>query len=170
MDAEQFRKLFMPFHEKLYRIAFALLGNSNDAEDMLQDAYYKLWCKRDELTALDNPESFAVTVLKNICLDFLRSPKMNRNDEMIDDEYSLAGGRSPDEELDTKEQLEQVKRIIRKLPDKQRQLIQLSCIEGCSVEQMEHITGLNAINIRVLISRTRKEIREKLKKLYNYER
>ena len=64
MDAEQFRKLFMPFHEKLYRIAFALLGNSNDAEDMLQDAYYKLWCKRGELTALDNPESFAVTVLK----------------------------------------------------------------------------------------------------------
>ena len=38
MNAECFKQQFLPYHEKLYRIAFRLLGNREDAEDMLQEA------------------------------------------------------------------------------------------------------------------------------------
>ena len=49
MDVDVFKQRFLPFHPKLYRIAYALLDNKADAEDILQDAYCKLWNKRDEL-------------------------------------------------------------------------------------------------------------------------
>ena len=50
MDVENFKRLFLPLHPKLFRIAYALVENKADAEDILQDAYYKLWSRRNELT------------------------------------------------------------------------------------------------------------------------
>ena len=76
MDVENFKRLFLPLHPKLFRIAYALVENKADAEDILQDAYYKLWSRRNELTDIQNPEAFCVTLVKNLCLDFLRSPRM----------------------------------------------------------------------------------------------
>ena len=78
MDVENFKRLFLPLHPKLFRIAYALVENKADAEDILQDAYYKLWSRRNELTDIQNPEAFCVTLVKNLCLDFLRSPRANR--------------------------------------------------------------------------------------------
>ena len=49
MDAAEFKQQFLPYHRKLYRVAFRLTGNPQDAEDMVQEAYLKLWNKRDEL-------------------------------------------------------------------------------------------------------------------------
>ena len=46
MDVENFKKVFLPLHPKLFRIAYALVENKADAEDILQDAYYKLWSRR----------------------------------------------------------------------------------------------------------------------------
>ena len=46
MDAESFKKEFLPYHRKLYRVAYRLLENSADAEDIVQEAYLKLWDKR----------------------------------------------------------------------------------------------------------------------------
>ena len=52
MDVDVFKQRFLPFHPKLYRIAYALLDNKADAEDILQDAYCKLWNKRDEISRI----------------------------------------------------------------------------------------------------------------------
>ena len=73
MDAESFKKEFLPFHRKLYHIAFRLLENEADAEDLVQEAYLKLWDKRDGLAIISNPEAFSVTLIKNMCFDMLRS-------------------------------------------------------------------------------------------------
>ena len=80
MDVENFKRLFLPLHPKLFRIAYALVGNKADAEDILQDAYYKLWSRRDELSDIRNPEAFCVTLLKNLCLDYLRSARAGRHE------------------------------------------------------------------------------------------
>ncbi len=47
MDAESFKKEFLPYHRKLYCIAYRLLENAADAEDLVQEAYLKLWDKRE---------------------------------------------------------------------------------------------------------------------------
>ena len=54
MDTAEFKKQFLPYHRKLYRVAFRLTGNPQDAEDMVQEAYLKLWNKRDELADVLN--------------------------------------------------------------------------------------------------------------------
>ena len=158
MDAENFKRKFLLFHPKLFRIAYALVENKADAEDILQDAYFKLWNKRDDLT-----------LVKNLCLDFLRSPRANRREEKIEEVFMLATDSSPEKELETKDKERQIRQLISRLPENQRQVIRLRGIDDCSMDEIEQITGLSAVNIRVLLSRARKIIREQLEKYYTYE-
>ncbi len=169
MDAESFKKQFLPYHPRLYRIAYALTENSQDAEDILQDAYCKLWNKRNELAHIQNTEAFCVTLVKNLCFDFLRSPVRNRNESLAEN-ISLAAGNSPEVEVIEQDEIRQIQQLIDKLPENQRQVIRLKGMKDCSLEEIEQITGLSAVNVRVLLSRARKIIREQYVKLASYER
>ena len=59
MDAAEFKQQFLPYHRKLYRTAFRLTENPQEAEDMVQEAYLKLWNKRDELAGVRTPKPTA---------------------------------------------------------------------------------------------------------------
>ena len=170
MDVDSFKRLFLPLHPKLFRIAYALVENKADAEDILQDAYYKLWSRREELANVLNPEAFCVTLVKNLCLDYLRSPRANRHDEDVAEAVTLSTDSSPDKELEMQDKVEHIRYLISRLPENQRQVIRLRGIDDCSMDEIEQITGLNAVNIRVLLSRARKIIREQFDKIYEYER
>lgn len=166
MDADSFKRLFLPLHPKLFRIAYALVESKADAEDILQDAYCKLWNRRDELAGIQSPEAFCVTLVKNLCLDFLRSAHANRHDKEITEAITLSTDSSLEKELETQDKIRQVRRLINKLPQNQRQVLKLRGINDCSLDEIEQITGLSAVNIRVLLSRARKIIREQFEKLY----
>ena len=62
-----------------------------------------------------------------------------------------------------------VKALIARLPLRQRLVITLRDVKGCSYEEVERLTGLNSVNVRVLLSRARKKIREEFTKWNNYE-
>lgn len=170
MDADRFKQQYLSFHPKLFRIAYALVDNKADAEDILQEAYCKLWTRREELAGIQHPEAFCVTLIKNLCIDFLRSSRVNRREEQVDEVVTLATDSSPEKELDAQEKVNNVRQLINRLPENQKQVIRLRGINDCTMEEIEQITGLSAVNIRVLLSRARKVIREQFEKLYEYER
>ena len=70
--------------------------------------------------------------------------------------------------METRDEVRQVKNIIAQLPEQQQKVVILRDVKECSYEEIEHITGLNSINIRVLLSRARKRIREQFNKLKGY--
>ena len=162
MEAETFKQRFLPFHPKLYRIALALVESPEDAEDILQEAYARLWSKRASLEAVQNPEAFAITIVRNLCLDFLRSPRSNSRSEPLE-AITLPSEDSPDQQVELRDQLRQVRRLIEELPPNQRQVIRLRGMEDCSLEEIAQITGFSDANVRTLLSRARKYIKEKLK-------
>lgn len=161
MNAEEFKQQFYPFHSKLYRIAYALLKNTGDAEDILQDAYYKLWNKRSELITVQQPEAFCITLVKNLCMDFLRSPRNRRDNDGIET-WMLTSEVTPESELESKEKIGLIESLIAQLPEKQQVVIRLRGSGACSLEEIEAATGESAINVRVLLSRARKTLKEML--------
>ena len=163
MEAETFKQRFPSFPPTLYRIAPALAQSPEDAEDILQEAYTKLWSKRDSLEAVQQPEAFAVTIVRNLCLDFLRSPRTNSRSEPLET-VILHCEDSPERQVETRDQLRQVVRLIQELPPNQQQVIRLRGMEDCSVEEIAEITGFSPANVRTLLSRARKYIKGKLKK------
>jgi RNA polymerase sigma-70 factor (ECF subfamily) len=165
MDVDTFKKQYLPLHPKLFRIVLALVGNKEEAEDILQEVYGKLWSRRNELTAINNPEAFAVTLVKNSSFDYLRSSRANRHEEEVDN-IVLAYESTPEKEFERQDELAYVKQLIEKLPENQKQVIRLRGLNGCSPEEIAEITGFTPTNVRTLLSRARKVIKEQYEKVY----
>ncbi len=162
MDAETFKKVFLPYHQKLYRIAYRIVQDAASAEDIVQDSYAKLWNKRDEVNKIDNTEAFAIIILRNTCLDYLRKTKneFHTNYDVDTPETSCLSTH-----LELQDEANHVKHLINQLPDQQRDVMILKHWDGYSDEEIEKVTGLTCGNIRVILSRARKTVREQFIKM-----
>ena len=164
MPASLFKQLLLPLYPRLQRVALRILGNVEDAEDMVQEVYMKLWGKREELPDVQNMEAYCVALTKNMCIDRLRLAEVDRVD--VDNvPLSLAAADDVASLLERQDAVEQVKLIIETLPEKQQQVITLRDIRDCTFEEIEEQTGLTAVNVRALLSRARKTIRERFKRV-----
>jgi RNA polymerase sigma-70 factor (family 1) len=167
MLARNFKTDVLPIHNKLLRFALQILQNEEEAKDVLQDIFLKLWQKRDELGKVENLEAFAIRMTRNRCLDLIRSrrtislevvKKINRAvEDSTDTDY-----------LENTETAGLVKRIIAELPDLQRTIIHLRDIEQLEYEEIAEATGMNVNAIRVNLSRARKKVRDEILKIQNY--
>jgi RNA polymerase sigma-70 factor (ECF subfamily) len=162
MTAESFKQQYFSLHPKLYGIAYTIIKNEEDAEDVVQDAYCKLWDEREKLAEINKPEAYCCTLVKHLCFDFLRSPKISRNDSITDYDFADEAETVENHIINT-ETVQQIKQHIKKLPEKQRQVLHLRSFGECSLEEIEKITGENPVNVRVLLSRARNTLRTKLK-------
>ena len=79
MKSSEFKLLVMPHSSRLYRMAFRLMNNREEAEDIVQEVYVKLWGIRNELNSYNSIEALAVRITRNLCLDKLRRRKVNQN-------------------------------------------------------------------------------------------
>lgn len=167
MTKEEFKTCVLQTKGKLFRLAVRLLDSRQEAEDIIQDTYLKLWNMRDSLSQYNSIEALAVTVTKNLCIDRLRSYRsLNQNDEGLQHvQLSADAQYNPAESLELDESMQYIHEIIQQLPDQQRLVIQMRDIEQYSYEEIADITGLKINNIRVALSRARKNVRtEYLKK------
>lgn len=157
MDAEAFKKEFLPYHQKMYRVAYRFVQDVSVAEDLVQETFIKLWNKRNETDSINNTEAYAIITLRNTCLDHLRKAKHDFDTEY---DYNIPETKSLEKEIELRDEANQIKNLINKLPDQQRQIMELKHWDGYSDEEIEQITGLSSGNIRVILSRARKTIRE----------
>ena len=159
MNANEFKSAFMPYHAKLYRTAYSILRNVQDAEDIVQDAYLKLWNRREELDMAVCREAYCVTLVKNLCMDFIRSSHSNYEDVIDEERVGLADD-DIGERLEKKEENVRLRKMIDGLPDIQKKVMWLRDVNECSFEEIGVATGLNQVNIRATLSKARKRIRE----------
>ncbi|MBR3757093.1 MAG: RNA polymerase sigma factor [Bacteroidaceae bacterium] len=167
MDTEEFKRRCLPLHIRLYRTAFRLMGNTMDAEDMVQETYLKLWERRDALEHVANLESYSTSLLRNLCIDAFRK-KRPEEDSPPPEDFPLADNEDAATALERQEEATQLTNLINRLPEGQRTVMTLHDVEGCSYEEIEEATGFTAVNIRVMLSRARKKIREQFERIRNY--
>lgn len=169
MNLEEFKIKILPAKNKMFRIAKRLLNSKEEAEDAVQEALIKLWQKKDEISDLKSPEALAITFVKNLSIDKLRKRKINKI-QLIENMIETKS-QNPETELESKETFERINAIIQQLPEKQRMIIQLKDIEGYSTEEISGMLEIEIVNVRVILSRARKQIRKSLINInrYHYE-
>lgn len=158
MNTDIFKQTFIPYHQKLYRIAYRILRDQGNAEDIVQETYIKLWNKRHEMQGIENTEAYAIIILRNTCLDFIRKKKNYLSDFEVDVEESS----SLIQEVEFRDEIAHVKELVSRLPDQQKLVMQLKHWDDYTDDEIEEITGMSQVNIRVTLSRARKTIREQI--------
>lgn len=167
MSGEEFKQRFLPMSRKLYGVALRFCGNPQDAEDIVQDAYVRLWERRDRLLLAENAEAYCVAMTKDICLDRIRSGK-TRATVCMPENLRVADSGSVSEEAETKDYAGIMRRCIDRLPQRQRQLVTMRDVNGLSYSEISQATGINEVNIRVTLSRARNTLREQFKHIRDY--
>ena len=116
MPTSLFKQLLLPLYPRLQRVALRLLGNVEDAEDMVQEVYMKLWSKRDALPDVKDVEAYCVTLMKNMCIDRLRIAEADKAD--VDEVPTmLAATDDVEAQVERHDAVELVKQIIETLPE-----------------------------------------------------
>ncbi|NOZ34786.1 MAG: sigma-70 family RNA polymerase sigma factor [Chlorobi bacterium] len=165
MTRKEFNTNIVSLKNKVYRFARMLLKNNEDAEDITQDIFEKLWVNRNEISNYKNTDAFVMQSVKNLCLDKIKHNK-------IELKYSThtihTTSTSIEPEDDTNEMSILIKNIINNLPEKQRIIMHLRDIEGYEFNEISEITGETLNNIRVNLSRARASVKQNLLKKINY--
>ena len=133
---------------KLLLIANRIVGDSEEAEDVVQDALLRLWQLRED--DIRNAESLAKVITRNLSIDLVR-----RKHVMVDVDESLL---EMDEEYQNEEQVERVMNLIGQLPTMQQTVFRLRHIEGMQMADIARIAGTTEQAVRQSISRARRTI------------
>ena len=139
MELETFKITVLPLRDKLINFSLRLMQEKADAEDIVQEAFLKLWYIREKLDKLRarRPEGPDIETLS---LD--------------------SGYRSPAEQLEQQDAATRIRQLISQLPAVQQTIIRMKDVEGYEIGEIAEITGSQVEAIRSNLSRARKKIRE----------
>jgi RNA polymerase sigma-70 factor (ECF subfamily) len=166
MNQSNFLKVVLPFKDKVFRLAKRLLVSTEEAEDATQELFLKLWRNKGKLEEYKNIEAFAMTMTKNYCFDRLKS-KQAGNLTLVHSNYKEK--ETPlEKKVENNDTINQVHKLIEKLPEQQKIIIQLRDIEEYDFEEICKVVDMKPTAVRVALSRARKTIRQELIKKHNY--
>lgn len=165
MQQQQFINIINPFKDKLFRFAKRMLISTEEAEDATQEVLVRLWNKKDALGKYNSVEALAMTMTRNYCLDQLKSKRAS-NLQIVHSNYSDKTNIAA--EIEDRDSLNWVDKIIESLPEQQKLIIQMRDVEEFEFNEIAEVLEMNETAVRVALSRARKTIREKLIAKHNY--
>lgn len=166
MTVQDFQNTVIPLKRKLFVVAFRLVGQAQDAEDMVQDIMIRIWEQQQPLDTYNNIEAYLMTLVRNRSLDRLKYNKLRRGGEAQTDVVSSEP--TPDYTLERAESHQHVQRMVRSLPDSQREILILRDFVGYSYQDIAEITGMDLNRVKVGIHRARKSLKRLLSKDNHY--
>ena len=161
-NSQAFAVLVERHTERFYRLSYRYLQNREAAEDVVQDAFLKLW----ENPALWQPErnskftTWFYRVVVNLCLDM----RKKKAPAALDDQIQLVDKSEPvDEAMMRAQEQKLLEREIAALPDRQRTALNLCFDEGLSNQEAAEIMGVNLKALQSLIMRAKTTLKERMK-------
>ena len=170
MNLQDFNTKVYPLKDKIYRFARRMLEQTEEAEDMVQEVFIRMWKNREKLDEYRSLEALAMITTKNLCLDKLKTRKFPV--ESWNDQRRFIETIAEEAMPDHSDIVAGVKEAMKSLPEQSRLIVHLRDIEGYEFDEIAKIMGMQENAIRVALSRARKHIREILinNKSYEFQR
>ena len=160
---QAFSVLVQRHTERFYRLAYRYLQSKEAAEDVVQDAFVKLWEDPGRWQAERNNKftTWFYRVVVNLCLDWQKKKKPL---ELGDQEVSVADDReTPDIAILQAEKQNILEKEIAALPERQRTALNLCFDEGLSNQEAAEVMGLKLKALQSLVMRAKTTLKERLK-------
>jgi RNA polymerase sigma-70 factor, ECF subfamily len=162
-----FRKLVEFSSPYAYSVAFRMLGNEEQAKDVVQETMVTIWQKLKKIKTAEVYKTWLYRIVVNKCYDEMRRKK--RNPEFITDDHTweIISNRiseGPSATLEDHETAKIINALTERLSKKQKAVFVLSDLEGMSHSQISEITGISQSAVKANLYHARKNISEKIEK------
>jgi RNA polymerase sigma-70 factor, ECF subfamily len=149
-----------------YSLAWKMLGKKEDAEDVVQEAFIRLWKSADTFSGKSGLSTYFYTIVSHLCLDKIKSINKGFFEEfdefehhpIQEVEWNLAEGIEP----------EMVKRAINSLSAKQRMAMLMWAYQDMTAEQIGHALEMNKNSVDQLLYRAKLKLKAELEKGESY--
>ncbi|MCG9128714.1 RNA polymerase sigma factor [Candidatus Poribacteria bacterium] len=166
MTESEFLKLFKKHYKQVYRHAFYLLKNNEDAEDMTQETFIKAWQLKNELRP-STVHSWLLKCVQNLCFNELKRQKYQvyTSDEftnVVDNLHhseSVQHVQSPEKSVCNEETKRLVHQAIGKLPPRLRLIVVMRELDGMSYSEISEVMGIPEGTVKSKLYRARKKLR-----------
>ena len=152
MTEREYNDCVTRYADNVYRFIYKNLGNEEDAKDVIQSAYEKLWMNRINVE-VSTAKSYLFTIAYNQMIDHIRKNKR----------FTFTDKMSEERATSTSHQAFNRNRVLQEalgtLSETQRSLVMLKDYEGYSYQEIGEITGLNESQVKVYLHRARLQLR-----------
>ncbi len=165
-DELAFREIVERYQSKVFSIIFGILRNHNDAEDIAQQVFAKIYFSIQNFDFRSSLLTWIYKITVNECYDYLRKKRVRKlvyeSDFSEEDAMQMenSGAASVDgppvDETLAKRDL--VLKLLSRISEEDRSLILLKEVEGHSVEELSEMTGMNENTIKVKLFRARQKL------------
>jgi RNA polymerase sigma-70 factor (ECF subfamily) len=159
MTEREYNECVQQFSDNVYRFILKNLRHQEDARDVVQSAFEKLWVNRD-VVQTEKSKSYLFTIAYNQMIDFIRKQKRIQ----LKDSFSEMAMGSGSIGFSTKRILEEA---LSKLNETQRSLVMLKDYEGYNYAEIGEIMGLNESQVKVYLHRARLQLKAYLVNIEN---
>lgn len=159
-----FNQIFEQYYRLMYKVAYGILQNAEDTEDVLQESFIRI---EKNISKISDPfcpktRNFVVIITKRIALNMLRKKKGNEVVELLATHEDERMEVSPEKVSEGKMVREMVKSAIRDLPDRYRECLYLYLLDEYTPGEIAEILEMKEQSIYKRLSRGKKMLREKL--------
>lgn len=161
-DLPSWNRIVADHGDRVYRLAYRLTGNAQDAEDLTQDAFIRVFKSLDRYKP-GTFEGWMHRIVTNLFLDQVRRKARIRMDALPEDQERLPSGHRGPEQVVVGETFDPVlQRALDNLPPDYRAAVVLCDIEDLTYEQVGRILGIKMGTVRSRIHRGRAALRAEL--------
>lgn len=136
-----------------------MTGNSDEADDIVQETFLRLWSHREFLDNVGNAEAYSVRMVRNVYIDKRRGQHIDTVSPVTEN-LQIASADDIARRTEHRDLAEKARDIIDRLPEQQRLVVIMKDIEDMTYDEMAGVTGLTVPNLRTLLSRGRKALRQ----------
>jgi RNA polymerase sigma-70 factor, ECF subfamily len=156
-DKAAFDQLFRSLYAPLVRYAFSYLKDKSSASDIVQDAFIRLWHKRESIDAEQSIKAYLYKMVRNLSLNHLRNRSFEEVGlELVDLSVNDSADQSYEEGVNPR--MELLKQWIMKLPERQREAFRLSRYEGLDHEEIAEVMNVSKWTVNNHIVQAMKNI------------
>ena len=165
-DEIAFKEIVERYQSKVFSIIYGILRNHNDAEDIAQQVFSKIYFSIGNFDFRSSLLTWIYKITVNECYDYLRKKRVRKlvyeSDFSEDDALLMENSQTAmDQSAPVDETLQRrdlLMKMLSKLSEEDRTLILLKEVEGHSVEELAQMTGMNENTIKVKLFRTRQKL------------
>ncbi|MEW5994350.1 MAG: sigma-70 family RNA polymerase sigma factor [Candidatus Zixiibacteriota bacterium] len=166
-DHKAFAELVNRFQRKIYSLAYRLLGDHLDADEVVQETFVRVYNRRKELQDVKYFSTFLLRIATNYAIDLLR--KRRGHTSLLDETGSLPGRAllemsrqvaTPSQDYENKVLMEEIKGALDRLPPRQRLTAILHDIEGLSKSEIAAALGSPEATVRSNLHIARKKLKK----------
>ena len=162
-----FRKLVELTAPFAFSVALRMLGDEDQAKDVVQETLVTIWQKLDRIKSAEVYKTWIYRIVVNKCYDQMRRAKRNPEFSANETTWTLISNtisQGPCAELENNEISKIITILTQKLSSKQKAVFVLSDLEGMTNDEVSEITGLSKSAVKANLCHARKSISEKVEK------